>query len=195
MCTRLGVEGGPSTSQLDDDEYYALLCAFFLSVGESDRVPTESEIRDRRHREILTLLRRRRLASQAEIVSALRRRGLEATQPSVSRDLQELGVVKVGGRYLTPPLRRAAPEELAEAAHFVRSVRAAGPNLSVVLTVVGSAQTVALALDHAAFPEVVGTVAGDDTIFVATATAADQKLFLQRLDALIAGQTSRGNGS
>ena len=55
----------------------------------------------------------------------------------------------------------------------------------MVLTVVGSAQTVALALDHAGFPEVVGTLAGDDTIFVATATAPDQKLFLQRLDTLL----------
>jgi len=148
-------------------------------------VPTETEIRDRRHREILALLRKRRLQSQAEIVAALRRRGVEATQPSVSRDLQELGVVKVGGHYLTPPVRQAPPRELAEAARFVRTVRPAGPHLAVVLTVVGSAQTVALALDHAAFPEVVGTVAGDDTIFVATATPADQKLFLQRLDGLL----------
>jgi transcriptional regulator of arginine metabolism len=154
-------------------------------------VPTESEIRDRRHREILALLRKRRVGSQAEIVAALRRRGVGATQPSVSRDLQELGVVKVGGRYLTPPRRQSPPQELAEATHFVRTARPAGPHLVVVLTVVGSAQTVALALDHAAFPEVVGTVAGDDTIFVATATAADQKLFLQRLDTLL---IQRGRG-
>jgi transcriptional regulator of arginine metabolism len=148
-------------------------------------VPTESELRDRRQREILTLLRRRRLASQGEIVDALRRRGVEATQPSVSRDLQELGIVKVGGRYVTPPLRQAPPKELAEAARFVRGVRPAGPHLAVVATDVGTAQTVALALDHASYPEVVGTVAGDDTIFVATATAADQKLFLQRLETLL----------
>jgi transcriptional regulator of arginine metabolism len=148
-------------------------------------MPTETEVRDRRHREILALLRKRRVASQAEIVTALRRRGVGATQPSVSRDLQELGVVKVGGRYLTPPVRQTPPQELAEATHFLRSVRPAGPHLAVVQTVVGSAQTVALALDHAAFPEVVGTVAGDDTIFVATATPGDQKLFLQRLDALL----------
>ena len=150
-------------------------------------MPSETELRDRRHREILALLRKRRLASQAEIVAALRRRGVGATQPSVSRDLQELGIVKVGGHY-TPPVRSGSagpPRELAEAAPFVRTVRPAGPHLAVVLTVVGSAQTVALALDHAGFPEVVGTVAGDDTIFVATATAADQKLFLQRLDALL----------
>jgi transcriptional regulator of arginine metabolism len=130
-------------------------------------MPTETEVRDRRHREILALLRKKRVASQAEIVAALRRRGVGATQPSVSRDLQELGVVKVGGRYLTPPVRQTPPQELAEAAHFVRTVKPAGPHLAVVLTVVGSAQTVALALDHAAFPEVVGTLAGDDTIFVA----------------------------
>jgi transcriptional regulator of arginine metabolism len=148
-------------------------------------MPTDMEIRDRRHREILALLRRRRVASQGEIVDALTKRGVGATQPSVSRDLQELGIVKVGGRYVTPSVRSAPPEELAEATHFVRAVKPAGPNLAVVLTVVGSAQTVALALDHANFPEVVGTVAGDDTIFVATATVADQKLFLQRLESML----------
>jgi transcriptional regulator of arginine metabolism len=156
---------------------------------ERAAMPTETELRDRRQREILTLLRRRRVASQGEIVSALQRRGVPATQPSVSRDLQDLGIVKVAGRYVTPPLRQAPPQELAEAVHFIHTVRAAGPHLSVVLTVVGSAQTVALALDHASFPEVVGTLAGDDTIFVATATATDQKLFLQRLEALLAAGT------
>jgi transcriptional regulator of arginine metabolism len=151
-------------------------------------VPTESEIRDRRHREILTLLRRRRVASQGEIVDALKKRGVGATQPSVSRDLQELGVVKVGGHYVTPPVRQTPPRELVDAIRFVRAVRPAGPHLTVVQTGVGSAQTVALALDHAGFPEVVGTVAGDDTIFVATATPADQKLLLQRLDGLLMGR-------
>ena len=157
-------------------------------------MPSETELRDRRHREILALLRKRRVASQAEIVDALRRRGVGATQPSVSRDLQELGVVKVGGRYVTPPLRQSPPQELADAAHFVRTARPAGPNLTVVLTVVGSAQTVALALDHAGFPVVGGTLAGDDTNFVATATAADQKLFLQRLDTLLI-QRGRAGGA
>ena len=147
-------------------------------------MPTESEIRDRRHREILTLLRRRRVASQAEIVTALRRRGVGATQPSVSRDLQELGIVKVGGRYVTPPLRQAPPQELAEASHFVRTARPAGPHLVVVLTVVGSAQTVALALDHASFPEVVGTVAGDDTVLVVCAEGTTGTEVASRLAAL-----------
>ena len=58
----------------------------------------------------------------------------------------------------------------------------AGPHLSVVFTATGAAQTVALAIDRAAWPEVVGTMAGDDTIFVATAGAQDQKRFFQRLE-------------
>ena len=56
--------------------------------------------------------------------------------------------------------------------HFVRDVRPAGPYLAVISTTVGAAQTVAIALDHASFPELAGTVAGDDTIFAATASAA-----------------------
>ena len=115
----------------------------------------------------------------------LHARGIEATQSSVSRDLRDLGVVKVGGRYVAPPLRQGSVEDLRAAAHFLRGVKPAGPNLAVVLTVAGAAQAIGLALDHAEYPEVVGTLAGDDTVFVATASAADQKRFLQRLDALI----------
>lgn len=148
-------------------------------------MPTESEIRERRQREIVNLLRRARPAGQAEIVERLRQRGIEATQSSVSRDLRDLGVTKVGGRYVAPPLRREHPEDLAAAARFLRTVKPAGPYLTVVQTVVGAAQTVALALDHAGFPEVVGTLAGDDTVFVATSSARDQKRFLQRLEALM----------
>jgi transcriptional regulator of arginine metabolism len=118
-------------------------------------------------------------------VELLARRGLEATQSSVSRDLRELGVAKVGGRYVAPPEREGDPQELAGAAAFVRTVRPAGPNLTVVLTVVGAAQTVALAIDRAGWPGVVGTLGGDDTVFVATAAARDQKHFLQRLEALL----------
>ena len=148
-------------------------------------MPTESEIRERRQREIVSLLRRTRPAGQAEIVERLRQRGIEATQSSVSRDLRDLGVTKVGGRYVAPPLRREHPEDLAAAARFLRTVRPAGPYLLVVQTVVGAAQTVALAVDHAEFAEVVGTLAGDDTVFVATASARDQKRILQRLEALM----------
>ena len=148
-------------------------------------LPTESELRDHRHREILSLLRRRRVSSQGEIVARLHERGIEATQSSVSRDLRDLAVAKVGGRYVAPPQRAGNVEDLRDAARFLRGVRPAGPHLLVVLTVTGSAQAVGLALDHAGYPEVVGTLAGDDTVFVATAAAHDQKRIVQRLDALM----------
>ena len=70
-------------------------------------------------------------------------------------------------------------------AYFVRGVRPAGPYLAVISTTVGAAQTVAIALDHAGFPELAGTVAGDDTIFAATANAALQRRFVQRLRQLL----------
>ena len=67
---------------------------------------------------------------------------------------------------------------------FVHGARTAGPNLIVLETAVGTAQTVAIAIDRAGWPEVVGTLAGDDTIFVATANARDQQRFLRHLDLL-----------
>jgi transcriptional regulator of arginine metabolism len=152
------------------------------------QVPTDSEMRDERQKEILKLLRGKRVHSQEEIAALLHSRGLEATQSSISRDLRDLGVAKVAGRYVAP---RAAEDdhsdELREAARFLRGARPAGPHLAVVLTVIGAAQQVAVAIDHASWPEVVGTLAGDDTIFVATAAAQQQKRLLARLAGLMQG--------
>jgi transcriptional regulator of arginine metabolism len=156
-----------------------------VSERSASGVPTESELRERRQREIVGLLRRARVAGQAEIVERLRQRGIEATQSSVSRDLRDLGVTKVAGRYVPPPQRREHPEDLAAAAHLLRSVKPAGPFLAVVQTLIGAAQTVALAIDHAELPEIVGTLAGDDTVFVATSSPRDQKRVLQRLETLM----------
>ncbi len=153
-------------------------------------MPADSEHREARHQEILSLLRRVPVTSQHEIVAHLTRRGLAATQSSVSRDLRDLGVARVAGRYVAPAL---APAEASaagsawdvEVAHFVRGVRPAGPHLTVLATTVGAAQTVGAALDRAGWPEVVGTIAGDDTIFVATAGAAGQKRLVERLERLL----------
>jgi transcriptional regulator of arginine metabolism len=149
-------------------------------------MPTDTELRHRRQQEILALLTAERVARQEELVELLHARGLPATQSSVSRDLRDLGVARVAGRYLPPPA--AGPTEQAKLdgiATFVRGAKPAGPHLTVVATAVGAAQPVASALDRAAWPEVVGTVAGDDTIFIATAGAREQKRFLQRLRRLI----------
>lgn len=118
---------------------------------------------------------------QEDLVRLLGKAGYAATQSSVSRDLRELGVAKRGDRYVLPDDPAPVVDDFAAVARFVRDIRAAGPNLAVIRTTVGAAQSVAIVLDRADWPEVVGTLSGDDTIFVATAGAATQRRLLARL--------------
>lgn len=148
-------------------------------------MPTDTEIRDHRQQEILAILRERRVGSQGELVEILGGRGITATQSSVSRDLRDLGIARVSGRYVAPPAGETWDPGFEEVVHFLRGFKPAGPHLLVVSTAVGAAQTVALAMDRAVWPEVVGTMAGDDTIFVATPGARDQTRLIQRLERLL----------
>lgn len=146
-------------------------------------MPMDREGQRMRRRAIVAILEREEIASQQELVDRLVAAGILATQSSVSRDLKDLGVAWIGGRYTLSPAEAAERGPgFGQVRHFLRRVRTAGPHLAVVSTEVGTAQTVALALDHAGWPEVVGTVAGDDTIFVATASPDDQKRLLERLE-------------
>ena len=125
---------------------------------------------------ITRILRQAAVGRQAELVDLLRAEGFEATQSSVSRDLRELGVVKGADRYLLPAVEDAlTPSHFEAVQSFVKGYRAAGPNLTVLSTTAGTAQCVAIALDKARWPEIVGTIAGDDTIFIATASARSQR--------------------
>ena len=108
-------------------------------------------------------------AGRATWRSCCERDGFEVTQSSVSRDLRELGVLKASGRYLVPPDEISrANGDFGALAQFVRTVRPAGTSLTVIRTTIGAAASVAVALDKAEWPEVVGTISGDDTIFIAT---------------------------
>jgi transcriptional regulator of arginine metabolism len=118
---------------------------------------------------------------QEDLVRLLGKAGYPATQSSVSRDLRELGVAKRGDRYVLPDDAAPVVDDFAAVARFVRDIRAAGPNLAVIRTTVGAAQSVAIVLDRADWSEVVGTLSGDDAIFVATASAATQRRLLARL--------------
>jgi transcriptional regulator of arginine metabolism len=111
----------------------------------------------------------------------LRRR----TRSSISRDLRNLGVLKASGRYVLPPdeLTRANGD-FATLAQFVRELRRAGASLTVLRTTIGAAQSVAVAIDKAEWPEVAGTISGDDTIFIATANSRAQDELVARLRAL-----------
>ena len=130
------------------------------------------------------IIRGGEIGRQAELVRLLKREGYPVTQSSVSRDLRDLGVAKVGDRYVLAEDAGAPVADLSVVAAFVREVTPAGPNLTVVRTTVGSAQSVALAIDRARWPEVVGTLSGDDTIFIATATARAQHSVLDRFRSL-----------
>ena len=136
----------------------------------------------RRRRAIAELLQNHVIRRQSELVRLLRDKGLEATQSSVSRDLRDLGVAKLTAGYSLPePIKRNNADALRLVAEFIRSVRPAGPNLLVVTTAIGAAQRVCVTLDRANWPEVVGTISGDDTIFVATAGAGAQRRLNARL--------------
>ncbi len=135
---------------------------------------------------IAELLRQHRISRQSELVARLRARGLDATQSSVSRDLRELGVAKQGGHYALPVTVAASDDAvLSSSAEFVRTMAPAGPNLLVITTATGAAQRVALMLDRIRWPEIVGTLSGDDTIFVATTSLANQRRLQRRLQDIL----------
>jgi transcriptional regulator of arginine metabolism len=134
-----------------------------------------------RHSAILRILRAAPVRKQDEIVRRLREEGHEVTQSSISRDLRDLGVLKAGGRYLPPEDGNRSLDDFGTLRQFVRGVATAGSALTVLRTTIGAAQSVAIAIDKAAWPEVVGTISGDDTIFIATDTAAAQVTLVARL--------------
>jgi len=122
-----------------------------------------------RHKAILELLDQGPVTSQEELQKLLHRRGLDAGQATLSRDIRELGLVKSAGGYSVPGREAAAEADLPSVGRLVRefvtSVRAA-ENLLVTKTSIGSAQPVAAALDEENWPEAIGTIAGDDTILI-----------------------------
>ncbi|MGH8322175.1 MAG: arginine repressor [Steroidobacteraceae bacterium] len=134
---------------------------------------------------IMRILRDGLVRRQADLVRLLKKAGHDVTQSSVSRDLRDLGVSKAAGRYVLPPdeLPRANGD-FGTLAQFVRGLRRAGQSITVLRTTIGAAQSVAVAIDKAEWPEVAGTISGDDTIFIATANARAQDELVSRLQAL-----------
>jgi transcriptional regulator of arginine metabolism len=141
-----------------------------------------AEQRDDRRLAIAKLLREHAIERQSELVELLRAAGFNATQSSVSRDLRDMGAVKLKNGYSLPEDESGGNgDSLQQVAEFVREIRAAGANLIVVTTAIGAAQRVAVTLDRIHWPEIVGTLSGDDTIFIATTTAAQQRRLRARL--------------
>ena len=134
---------------------------------------------------IMRILREGQVRRQEDLVRLLRKAGHGVTQSSISRDLRDLGVLKASGRYVLPADEvTRANGDFGALAQFVRGLRLAGPSLTVLRTTIGAAQSVAVAIDKAEWPEVAGTLSGDDTIFIATANSRAQEALVGRLRAL-----------
>ena len=142
--------------------------------------------RRKRHLKILELISTRAVRTQEELADALSTDGWQVTQSSVSRDIAALHLAKVDGVY-----RRARnvagrdPDEV-RIAEGVLTAEAAGDALVVVHTPPGEANRVGIALDRLAWPEIVGTIAGDDTIFLAVSNLVAQRQVLRRLRTIAA---------
>ena len=141
----------------------------------------------RRRNEIQKLIRDGAVRSQEELQQLLRGRGIAVAQPTLSRDLKDLGLAKTRDGYVTPrEAARVAPIARLERAlrEFVLTVEPAG-SLVVLKTPPAAAHPVARALDESGMADVVGTIAGDDTIFLATrGVAAARKLRLRLLETI-----------
>ena len=121
-----------------------------------------------RQQKILSLIKARPVGTQEDLRALLERAGVPATQSSVSRDLEELGVVKHHGHYTLPRTNGAPSRGLV-------SLDQSGDSLVIARTFPGLASAVAVEIDAAAIPEIVGTIAGEDTIFIAVRDAKSQR--------------------
>jgi transcriptional regulator of arginine metabolism len=148
------------------------------------RAETEHTSAPARRTMLAKIIREQMVGRQTELVALLRKLGHVATQSSVSRDLRELGVAKMGDRYVLPETALQPKNDFSTLKQFVNARLTAGSHLTVLKTRIGAAQSVAVAIDIAQWPEVVGTISGDDTIFIATAGAAAQRKLGDRLFAI-----------
>jgi len=155
-------------------------------------------MKKRRQRAILTLVATRPIHSQEELVALLQRQGFEVTQATVSRDIKELGLAKVpvkpahGGevfKYVLPGTNLSYSSRLHRVMAELVTTIAGSANLIVLHTPPGSAMMVASAIDEAAWPEVFGTIGGDDTILVIVGSADEMPYVTQRFRDL------KGHGS
>ena len=137
-----------------------------------------------RQGQILNILRRKEIYTQEELARELGQEGIRTTQVTLSRDMRELALVKTADGYRQLAAETVGPTLVDVANEYLQDIRVA-QNLVVLRTSPGNANTLAIAIDKADLDEVVGTVAGDDTVLVITADAARADSFRQRMIASI----------
>jgi transcriptional regulator of arginine metabolism len=132
-----------------------------------------------RQQKILSLIQGKPIGTQEDLRALLEKAGVPATQSSVSRDLEELGIVKHHGHYTLPRPNGTAIRGLLSLDH-------AGDALVIARTIPGLASAVAVEIDAASIPEIVGTIAGEDTVFIAVRDQKSQRPTMKRILELFA---------
>jgi transcriptional regulator of arginine metabolism len=130
--------------------------------------------KEQRQKKLLSLIQAKPIGTQEELRVFLEQAGVSATQSSVSRDLEELGVIKHHGHYTLPRTNGTA-------ARGLLSLDSAGENLVVARTEPGLASAAAVEIDSAAIPEIVGTLAGEDTVFIAVGDRNAQRAAIKKI--------------
>jgi len=144
-----------------------------------------------RQRKILELIRKREVETQEELASLLQKEGFAVTQATISRDIRELKLFKMPAENGGQKYAASEPEDEPVEEMYIRVLHDAflsadtAQNLLVIKTVSGMAMAAAAALDAMEFPEIVGCIAGDDTIFVAVRTAEEACGLMGRLQIML----------
>ena len=132
-------------------------------------------VKEKRQQKIRDLIKSRNISTQNELAELLTKPNFSVTQSSVSRDLEQLGVIKLNSFY-------ALPQAFDEPRKFgLLSLETAGENLIVAKCESGLASAVAVKIDGARIAEIVGTIAGDDTIFIAVKDTKSQKTVIKKI--------------
>jgi transcriptional regulator of arginine metabolism len=155
-------------------------------------MPADREGQTRRKEAILEILMGdQRVEEQRDLVERLRERGIQATQSSVSRDLRDLGAVRSKGYYTIPSWEEEEEEQespFRKVVGFISEVRQAGPYQTLLITHPGAAGVVAQAIDAAEWEDIVGTLAGDNSVLILTEHVFFQKLLFERLKYFMEGK-------
>lgn len=145
-------------------------------------MPSDREVRDRRHEAIREiLLTEDPVEQQRDLVDRLRARGFAATQSNVSRDLRELGAVRVEGHYRIPTWLDDADSPFRRVVHLIRRVKPAGPYQTLLVTERGAGALVAQAIEDDEWEDIVGMLSGHSSVLILTEHVFFQKLVYERL--------------
>lgn len=146
-----------------------------------------------RHEVVVDLINRYDIETQEELAAYLRKEGFEVTQATVSRDIRELHLSKIAAGNGKQKYIILQNETTSLSDKYIRVLRDGfvsmdmAQNILVIKTVQGMAMAVAAAVDAMHFPEIVGCIAGDDTIFAAVRSVDDTRVVMQKLDEIIKG--------